>query len=137
MKVRGHCLVWDHHNPQWLTQGHFTPVQLSDLLQQHITTVMKHYAGQVFAWDVVNEGLDEKGEVKNSPCYNQPGIGLSDKGTADIEQAFRWAREADPQALLFYNEAGGRRDRVKNRVPKVTERVRRLPMQLRLDRVHL
>jgi endo-1,4-beta-xylanase len=107
MKVRGHCLVWDHHNPEWLALGHFTPVQQSGLLRQHITTVMKHYAGQVFAWDVVNEGLDEKGEVKNSPWYNQPGIGLRDKGTAYIEQAFRWAHEADPQALLFYNEAEG------------------------------
>ena len=25
MKVRGHCLVWDHDNPDWLAQGHFTP----------------------------------------------------------------------------------------------------------------
>ncbi len=107
MKVRGHCLVWDHNNPEWLVQDHFTAAQLSGLLRQHITTVMKHYAGQVFAWDVVNEALDEKGLVKNSPWYNQPGIGLSDKGTAYIEQAFRWAHEADPQALLFYNEAEG------------------------------
>ena len=68
---------------------------------------MKHYAGQVFAWDVVNEALDENGQLKDSPWYNQPGIGLSDKGTAYIEQAFRWAHEADPQALLFYNEAEG------------------------------
>jgi endo-1,4-beta-xylanase len=107
MKVRGHCLVWDHNNPDWLAQGHFTPTQLSQLLQEHIATVMKHYSGQVFAWDVVNEALDENGHVKNSPWYNQPGVGLSDKGTAYIEQAFRWAHEADPQALLFYNEAEG------------------------------
>ncbi len=107
MKVRGHCLVWDHNNPDWLVQGHFPPAELSRLLQEHITTVMQHYAGQVFAWDVVNEALDEKGQVKNSPWYNRPGIGLSDKGTAYIEQAFRWARAADPQALLFYNEAEG------------------------------
>jgi endo-1,4-beta-xylanase len=111
MRVRGHCLVWDHNNPEWLVQalvqGHFTPAQLSGLLQEHITTVMKHYAGQVFAWDVVNEALDEKGHVKDSPWYNQPGIGLSGKGTGYIEQAFRWAREADPQALLFYNDNGG------------------------------
>jgi endo-1,4-beta-xylanase len=105
MKVRGHCLVWDHNNPDWLVHGDFTPAELSNLLRQHITTVMKHYAGQVFAWDVVNEALDENGQVKNSLWYDEPGIGLSKKGTAYIEQAFRWAHDADPQALLFYNEA--------------------------------
>jgi endo-1,4-beta-xylanase len=107
MKVRGHCLVWDQYNPEWLVQGHFTPAQLSHSLQEHIKTVMKHYAGQVFAWDVVNEALNEKGEVKDSLWYNHPGIGLSDKGTAYVEQAFRWAHDADPHALLFYNEAEG------------------------------
>ena len=107
IKVRGHCLVWDHNNPEWLTQGQFTPAQLAQLLREHITTVMKHYAGQVFAWDVVNEALDESGHVRDSPWYNRPGIGLSKKGTGYIEQAFRWAHEADPQALLFYNDNGG------------------------------
>ena len=62
MKVRGHCLVWDHDNPAWLTQGHFTSrCSVHDLLLEHISTVMKHYAGKVFAWDVVNEALDENG----------------------------------------------------------------------------
>jgi endo-1,4-beta-xylanase len=107
MKVRGHCLVWDHNNPDWLTHGNFTPAQLSKLLHDHIATVMKHYAGQVFAWDVINEALDENGHPRNSPWYNQPGIGLADQNTAYIEQAFRWARAADPHALLFYNEAEG------------------------------
>src|SRR5277367_6452069 len=105
MKIRGHCLVWDHNNPEWLTQNHFTPVQLSRLLHEHITRVMQHYAGQVFAWDVINEAIDENGRVRDSLWYNQPGIGLSEKGVAYIEQVFRWAREADPHALLFYNEA--------------------------------
>jgi endo-1,4-beta-xylanase len=107
MKVRGHCLVWGLENPAWLTQGQFTPGRLSDLLHEHITKEMKHYAGQVFAWDVVNEAFDESGNVRDSLWYNQPGIGLAGKGTAYIEQAFRWAHEADPQALLFYNEAEG------------------------------
>ncbi len=114
MKVRGHCLVWDHDNPDWLTHGRFTPAQMSSLLHQHITTVMQHYAGRVFAWDVVNEALDEDGHLKDSPWYERPGIGLSDKGTAYIEQAFRWAREADPQALLFYNDNGGEGASVKS-----------------------
>jgi endo-1,4-beta-xylanase len=106
MKVRGHCLVWDHNNPAWLTENHFDSDQLSHLLQEHIATVMKHYAGQVFAWDVVNEALDENGRFKNSPWYNQPGIGFAENDSAYIEQAFRWAREADPKALLFYNDNG-------------------------------
>jgi len=74
MKVRGHCLVWDHDNPAWLAQGHFTSAQMSKLLQEHISKVMKHYAGQVFAWDVINEALDENGHLRDSPWYNQPGI---------------------------------------------------------------
>jgi endo-1,4-beta-xylanase len=107
MKIRGHCLVWGRYNPDWLTQGHFTTQQLSQLLHEHITRVMKHFAGQVFAWDVVNEALDENGNVRDSLWYNQPGIGLSESGTAYIEQVFRWAHKADPRALLFYNEAEG------------------------------
>ena len=107
MKVRGHCLVWGRDNPDWLAHGHFTARQLSRLLHEHINRVMKHYSGQVFAWDVVNEALDENGNVRDSVWYNQPGIGLSGKETAYIEQLFRWAHKADPSALLFYNEAEG------------------------------
>ena len=107
MKVRGHCLVWGRDNPDWLVQGNFSSRQLSRLLHDHISRVMKHYAGQVFAWDVVNEALDEKGNPRDSIWYNQPGIGFAANGTAYIEQAFRWAHKADPQALLFYNEAEG------------------------------
>jgi endo-1,4-beta-xylanase len=107
MKVRGHCLVWGRYNPDWLAQGHYSTRQLSRLLHEHIDHVMKHYAGQVFAWDVVNEALDENGSMRDSIWFNQPGIGLAGPGTAYIEQAFRWAHKADPRALLFYNEAEG------------------------------
>jgi endo-1,4-beta-xylanase len=107
MKVRGHTLVWGRNNPAWLTEAHYTSDQLSRVLQQHIETVVQHYRGQVFAWDVVNEALDENGKIRSSLWYDQPGIGLAGKGAAYIEQCFRWAHAADPDALLFYNEAGG------------------------------
>jgi endo-1,4-beta-xylanase len=114
MKIRGHCLVWDHDNPKWLNETRFTPDQLSHLLHEHISTVVKHYCGQVFAWDVVNEAFDERGRLRESRWYNQPGIGLSANGTAYIEQAFLWAHEADPNAILFYNEAGAEGMNVKS-----------------------
>jgi hypothetical protein len=107
MKVRGHCLVWGRYNPDWLTQGHFTTQQLLTASPRTHHSRDEHYAGQVFAWDVINEALDEKGNVRDSLWYNQPGIGFSKQGTRYIEQVFRWAHEADPKALLFYNEAEG------------------------------
>lgn len=104
MKVRGHCLLWSKYNPAWLVKGSFTPEQLNSILREHVFKVMRHYAGEVFAWDVVNESFLADGSVRESVWYDGPGIGFRGKGTAYIEQAFRWAREADPKALLFYND---------------------------------
>jgi endo-1,4-beta-xylanase len=107
MKVRGHNLVWGNHNPGWLAEGRYTTEQLSGLLQEHIHRVVDHYRRGVFAWDVVNEAFDENGKLRDSLWYDHPGIGLAGRGTAYIEQAFRWAHAADPSALLFYNDAEG------------------------------
>lgn len=89
----------------WLVEGRFTSEQLSSLLDEHIQTVVSHYRGQVFAWDVVNEAFDEHGALKDSIWYNRPGIGLAAKGTAYVEHAFQLAHATDPAALLFYNDA--------------------------------
>jgi endo-1,4-beta-xylanase len=103
-KVRGHCLLWHKYNPRWLYLEKFTSQQLEQILKEHITTVVRHYAGEVFAWDVVNEAFDADGGMEHSLWYDRPGIGLAQTRTGYIEQAFRWAHEADPKALLFYND---------------------------------
>lgn len=107
MKVRGHTLVWHRQNPPWLTDGRFTSAQLSKLLETHIKTVVGHYRGKISAWDVANEAFDEQalGKLRDTIWYDRPGIGLAGSGTAYLAQCFRWAHEADPEALLFYNEA--------------------------------
>ncbi|MBI3207273.1 MAG: endo-1,4-beta-xylanase, partial [Candidatus Solibacter usitatus] len=97
MTVRGHTLVWHNQNPAWLTNGNFTPPQLAEILQEHITTVVKRYAGRVAAWDVVNEAFNDNGTIRATIWSNSPGL-------IYVEQAFRWAREADPAAGLFYND---------------------------------
>jgi endo-1,4-beta-xylanase len=108
MKVRGHTLVWHRQLPPWLTQASVTPSQLSALLEFHIKTVMSHYKGKIFAWDVANEAFDEgarTGQLRSTLWYDHPGIGYAGQGSAYLAQCFRWAHEADPRALLFYNEA--------------------------------
>lgn len=96
MKVRGHTLVWSKHNPEWLEKLPYSPQQMSSLLHDHIQHTVEHFRGRVFAWDVVNEALDEHGKLRPSMWNTRPDY---------IEQAFRWAHAADPKALLFYNEA--------------------------------
>ena len=109
MRVRGHNLCWYQQFPAWLAPyaATATTAQMSTLLQKHIAAEVGHYAGKVFAWDVVNEAFnDPTGSalptLRDSIWYDQPGIGLS--GTGYIAQAFQWARAADPNALLFYND---------------------------------
>src|SRR5260370_25805077 len=80
MKVRGHCLLWSEHNPAWLSKGSFTPEQLSKLLREQITTVIKHYSGLVFAWDVVNEAFLSNCNIVHSIWYDIHGFGRDCNG---------------------------------------------------------
>ena len=105
MAIRGHNLVWYNQLPAWLTSGaSYTSAQLSSILQDHINTVVGHYAGRIYAWDVVNEAFNGDGSLRSFLWYDSPGIGLP--GTGYIEQALRWAHAADPGARLFYNDYG-------------------------------
>ncbi|HEY3971929.1 MAG TPA: endo-1,4-beta-xylanase [Candidatus Sulfotelmatobacter sp.] len=103
MVVRGHTLVWHNQIPDWAKKGNYSAVQLAEILHSHIKTVMTHYASKVYAWDVVNEAFNDDGTMRHTIWFDQPGIGAGG-GTKYIEQALRWAREADPNAKLFYND---------------------------------
>jgi endo-1,4-beta-xylanase len=95
--VRGHTLVWDLQLPDWVTQGQFSREEWRQILKDHIQTVVGRYRGQVISWDVVNEPLDDEGQIRT-------GFWLNAIGPEYIALAFQWAHEADPQALLFLNE---------------------------------
>jgi endo-1,4-beta-xylanase len=109
MRVRGHNLCWYTQFPSWLAPyaATATPAEMATLLQNHIDTEVTHFAGEVFAWDVVNEAFNDPSgtalpTLRDSIWYDQPGIGQT--GTGYIAQAFQWAHQADPNALLFYND---------------------------------
>lgn len=123
--VRGHTLVWYNQLPQWLVDlgPSLTSKQASAILKQHITDEMTHFKGKIWQWDVVNEAFNEDGTLRDN-------LWLQKIGPSYIEKAFRWAHQADPKALLFYNdyniEYGGPKqdgayalvkDLVKKRVP--------------------
>jgi endo-1,4-beta-xylanase len=97
LRVRGHTLVWHNQLPPWLTAGTFGKAELRQILKQHITTQVRHFRGQIWQWDVVNEAFDEDGTLRDT-------IWLRALGPDYIADAFRWAHAADPKAQLFYND---------------------------------
>lgn len=99
MKVRGHTLVWHQQLPSWVAQGNYSREEWISILREHIMTVVGRYKGRIYAWDVVNEAIADDGTLRDT-------IWLRNIGPEYIEMAFRWAHEADPQAILFYNDYG-------------------------------
>jgi endo-1,4-beta-xylanase len=114
MLVRGHTMLWHEALPDWIKQGRYSSSQLSDIAQDHITTVATHYRDRVYAWDVVNEAFNDDGSMRHSIWYDTPGIGFAGQGTNYIAQALTWAHNADPAALLFYNDYGAEAQNAKS-----------------------
>jgi endo-1,4-beta-xylanase len=119
-KVRGHTLVWHQQTPAWMWQGSgpnglATKEQLYTRMERHIKESVGHFKGKIYTWDVVNEAIGDDGSMRDSKYYQIVG------SHEYIANAFRWARAADPDALLCINDysveaAGAKQDAFYNLV---------------------
>ena len=105
MKVIGHALVWHQQTPRWVFEGNDGKAASRDELlarmREHIFSVVGRYKGRTHGWDVVNEALADGGP---DPLRDSPWRRII--GDDFIDHAFRFAREADPKAELYYNDYG-------------------------------
>ena len=103
LKMRGHTLCWHQQTPEWIFKdaagNQVTKEVLLARLKEHIQQVVSRYKGKVYAWDVVNEAVEDKGELV---CRESAWYKIC--GEEYIAKAFQWAHEADPAAKLFYND---------------------------------
>jgi endo-1,4-beta-xylanase len=131
MYLVGHTLVWHAQTPQWVFAGTNPPPpgvtnaapgrfgrgfgggfgrytgprasreELLQRMREHIHTVVGRYKGKIKVWDVVNEALSDGGTnvLRNSLWTDIIGPDF-------IAKAFQYAHEADPQAILRYNDYG-------------------------------
>ncbi|MBP3776510.1 MAG: endo-1,4-beta-xylanase [Prevotella sp.] len=129
IKLRGHCLCWHSQFSDWMfydKKG--KPVKKEvfyERLREHIHAVVNRYKDVVYCWDVVNEAIADQafgwpGHPAN-PYRESTVYKLC--GDEFIAKAFQFAHEADPNALLFYNDYNecdpGKRDRIYNMVKKM------------------
>jgi len=126
IKMRGHTLCWHAQTGAWMFKDSLGNPASKELalkrLKDHITTVVSRYKGKVYAWDVLNEVITDSDTAK-SPYRQTPWLKLI--GEEYIADIFRWAHEADPDAILVYNdynsENPGKRDRIYNLVKKLLD----------------
>jgi endo-1,4-beta-xylanase len=103
MKVRGHTLVWHNQVPDWVfldkNGKDITRDALLARMKEYITVMTQRYKKEIYCWDVVNEAVEDKtsDQLRQSKW-------LSIIGPDFIEKAFEFARQANPDALLFYND---------------------------------
>ncbi|RTL55919.1 MAG: endo-1,4-beta-xylanase [Sphingobacteriales bacterium] len=125
LKVRGHNLCWHEQTPDWIFKDKdgklVSKTELLKRLKEHIFTVVNRYKGKVYAWDVVNEAIDDDSThfLRNSLWFKICGIDY-------IIKAFEYAHEADPNAILFYNDYNTERPEKRERVLQLIKKLQSL-----------
>ena len=101
MGVHGHPLLWHQQMPAWAEAFGKASARegMRAIMNAHIDAVMSRYAGRIEVWDVVNEALEEDGQLRRTPWYR--GVGPD-----YVHEAFVAAERADPQASLIHNDYG-------------------------------
>jgi len=125
IKMRGHVLVWHTQTPNWFFQEDYSDfgkyvdretmlARLESYIRQVLEFTQKEYPGVIYAWDVVNEAVEDTAghyetksgynirtkfsRIRDNPWYVVVGIDY-------VEKAFAYARKyAAPEVKLFYND---------------------------------
>tara|TARA_R110000868_G_scaffold304437_19_gene565361 strand:+ start:15853 stop:16920 length:1068 start_codon:yes stop_codon:yes gene_type:complete len=99
IRVHGHALLWHSAVPSWIQNYNGTDAEFESIIENYVKDVVGRYKGRIASWDVVNEAFDDgAGNPLRNSVFRQK------MGDDYIEKVFRWAREADPDVLLFYND---------------------------------
>lgn len=101
----GHTLMWHNQTPDffWLNEDGSvrTPEQMRTTLVEYVEKTVTHFAGKVYAWDVVNEIISEEGGYRSDKGWEKYYDGNLDDLVC---LAFQTAQRCDPNAELYYND---------------------------------
>ncbi|WP_197493990.1 endo-1,4-beta-xylanase [Lewinella sp. 4G2] len=113
LRKRGHAMIWFSQAPAWLNNSapSWTAEQVFDFSRKYILALGQVAGDRIEEWDVINEAISD-----NFPATWRPGTWYrkandgseTSWGTATyenyIKMLFVWAREAQPNSRLYYND---------------------------------
>lgn len=119
MKVHGHTLIWYKGFPQWLIKKELDSVAFEKEVRQYITAIVSRYKGEIQSWDVVNEVFGDGGGMREENLLRS----MFKDPVGFYGRCFGYAKEADPETLLFYNDYNvvldsGKRKAIKDMVSR-------------------
>ena len=103
IRVHGHALIWHASIPSWLKNFTGTNAEFEAQVKGYIKATVAHFAlaktndgkSIVASWDVVNEAFTN--EALAGPFYSKIGSDY-------VAKCFIWAKEANSEVKLFYND---------------------------------
>jgi GH35 family endo-1,4-beta-xylanase len=102
IKTFGHTLVWHSQTNPWFFQNADRDLLLARL-KNHIHTLVGRFKGKISGWDVVNEAINDGSAATNSENLRSSQWHQI-IGPDYLTQAFKFAREADSDVPLHYND---------------------------------
>ncbi len=104
MSAHGHTLVWHAQTPNWFFEGGDAKT-IEQRMQEHIATLVGRYKGKIQSWDVVNEAINDNGNAETAKTEHLRNSKWHQSlGESYLTRAFQYARAADPDAVLYYND---------------------------------
>jgi endo-1,4-beta-xylanase len=114
-KVHAHVLLWHQQNSGWINQiaNETNKTTATNAMKSYINQVVTHYQGKIYSWDVLNEVFpdppiggyptsDWREEMRKTG--NEPNPWYKAIGSDFVYEGFLAARQADPDAILYYND---------------------------------
>ncbi len=96
LATKGHPLVWHQVYPEWAPSD---PEETRQALKNRVTEIVAEFKGLIDYWDVVNEAT-----VSHKFDNGVGHWAKRDGAAAMVGECLEWARAADPEAVLLYND---------------------------------
>jgi GH35 family endo-1,4-beta-xylanase len=138
-KTHGHVLLWHSQNSAWIRAiaGETDKTAALEAMKSYLTQVVSRYKGKIYSWDILNEafpdgvnaGADWTMSMRKTGDFQAPNPWYVAIGSDFVYEGFLAARQADPNAILYYNDynlnQAGKATMVRNMVRDVNARYER------------